>query len=92
SGGAGNDRLSGGSGRDRLSGGPGNDRLTGSTGDDRLTGGSGRNSYSGGPGKDTINARNHRGGEKVDCGSGRDRATVDRGDRVRKNCEVVIRR
>ena len=91
SGEAGNDRLSGASGNDSLSGGAGNDTLSGSSGNDKLSGGSGKNRYSGGSGNDTIKARNRRGRETVDCGPGRDRATVDRGDRV-KRCERVSRR
>jgi Ca2+-binding RTX toxin-like protein len=89
SGGAGNDNLNGLSGNDSLSGGTGNDRLTGSTGNDKLTGGAGKNRYSAGSGNDVVNARNRR-TEVVDCGSGRDRATVDRRDRV-KRCERVKR-
>jgi Ca2+-binding RTX toxin-like protein len=90
SGGAGNDTLNGLSGNDSLSGGTGNDRLAGSTGNDKLTGGAGTNSYSGGPGNDTINARNGR-AEGIDCGSGRDKVTADRRDRVKRNCERVSR-
>lgn len=89
-GGSSPDRLSGGASHDRLSGGSGNDRLTGSTGNDRLTGGSGRNSYSAGSGRDRVNARNRR-RERINCGSGRDTAVVDRADRVR-GCERVRRR
>jgi Ca2+-binding RTX toxin-like protein len=89
SGGASNDTLNGLSGNDSLSGGTGNDKLFGSTGNDKLSGGSGKNTYSAGPGNDTINARNRR-VEKIDCGSGRDKATVDRRDRV-KRCERVRR-
>jgi hypothetical protein len=90
SGGAGKDTLNGLSGNDSLTGGAGNDKLGGSTGNDKLNGGAGRNSYNGGPGNDTINAVN-RVAETIDCGSGRDRATVDRKDRV-KRCERVVRR
>jgi hypothetical protein len=91
SGGSGNDRLFGSSDKDRLSGGAGNDRLSGGSGNDVLGGGSGRNAYEGGAGNDTINAHNRR-RETVDCGKGsRDRATVDRSDRVR-HCERVVRR
>jgi CSLREA domain-containing protein len=89
-GGAGNDVLSGGPGNDRLTGGTGNDRLSGSTGDDKLTGGRGRDTLKGGTGNDTLNAADHR-KDIVDCGKGRDRATVDRLDRV-KNCEKVKRK
>lgn len=95
---AGNDRirgrrdhdcLIGGSGNDRLSGERGNDRLTGGRGRDVLLGGPGRNAYDAGPGNDYVNARNRR-RELVRCGRGRDRARVDRRDRVR-SCERVSR-
>jgi Ca2+-binding RTX toxin-like protein len=89
SGGAGNDSQNGGSGNDRLSGGSGNDTLNGSTGNDRISGSSGKNRYSGGSGNDSINARNRR-TETIDCGTGRDTATVDRRDKVRR-CERVRR-
>ena len=85
----GNDCVWGGTGADRIEGGPGADRLHGSTGADRITGNSGRDSIWGGFGSDVIYARD---GERdtIDCGPGRDRAVVDRGDRVR-NCEHVLR-
>ena len=83
------DCLIGGSGKDRLLGGLGYDRLTGGTGADTLVGGSGVNRYDAGAGNDVVKARNGR-AELVSCGSGRDRAWVDRGDRVR-NCERVQR-
>ena len=87
---SGNDRLYGAGGNDSLRGGPGNDRLYGGGGNDTLNGGRGRNSYSGGPGNDTIRARNAK-KETVNCGRGRrDRASVDRKDRVR-GCERVKR-
>ena len=48
------------------------------------------NRYNGGTGNDTINALNGK-RETVDCGPGRkDRATVDKRDRV-KSCERVKR-
>lgn len=83
------DCLVGGSGRDRLVGGPGYDRLTGGRGADTLVGGSGVNRYDAGAGNDVVNARNGR-AELVSCGSGRDRARIDKGDKVR-NCERVKR-
>ena len=98
SGGPGNDRLDGGSGADRLGGGPGydrlkggrgNDRLDGGTHDDRIIGGPGRDAFMGGEGNDRINARDRR-RERIDCGPGRDRAKVDRKDRVVR-CERVLR-
>lgn len=89
----GNDRGSGGGGRDRLGGGSGNDSLAGGSGGDRLTAGGGRNRLSGGSGNDRLNTRNRRRGDSANCGESRrdrDRATVDRGDRVR-GCERVRR-
>ena len=83
------DCIIGGSGRDRLLGGPGHDRLTGGAGADRLAGGSGVNRYDAGAGNDVVSAANGR-AELVSCGSGRDRARVDRSDRVR-GCERVSR-
>jgi len=84
---SGDDRLYGGPDGDRLSGGPGNDLLSGGPGNDKLSGGSGRNTYRGGPGKDSILARNGK-RETVDCGGGRDSATVDGFDTL-KSCETV---
>jgi Ca2+-binding RTX toxin-like protein len=90
-GGKGNDRLFGGAGNDTLKGEAGKDALDGGAGNDKLTGGPDKNSPKGGAGNDTINAVNGK-KETVDCGSGkRDRATVDRADKV-KGCEKVTRR
>ena len=86
---AGHDCLMGAQGADRLEGGPGDDRLTGGRGGDVLIGGPGLNAYDAGPGRDRVDARNGR-REIVDCGRGRDRARVDRRDRVRR-CERVLR-
>ena len=83
------DCLIGGSGNDRLYGERGNDRLTGGRGRDVLVGGRGRNAYDAGPREGLVNARNGK-RELVRCGRGRDRARVDRRDRVR-SCERVSR-
>ncbi len=88
--GDGNDTLSGGPGNDTLSGGGGNDTLSGDSGNDTLVGGAGTNRYAAGPGADVVNARNGR-RETVDCGAGRDRATLDSRD-IAKGCERVTRR
>jgi hypothetical protein len=86
------DRLFGRGGNDVLTGGAGNDHLDGGAGNDRISCGRGpRDRAFGGTGNDTITCRDGRRGAVVDCGPGRDRAIVDRGDRVRR-CEVVIRR
>jgi hypothetical protein len=86
----GNDTLYGAGGNDKLNGGKGNDKLFGGKGNDKLTGGPGVNRYDGGAGNDTLNARNHK-KETVSCGAGkRDKATVDKRDKV-KGCEKVRR-
>jgi hypothetical protein len=87
-GGAGNDKLTGGTGNDKLSGGSGEDRLSGEAGNDRLSGGSGKNTFYGGSGKDTISARNGE-QDRIDCGTGKDKVTADRVDRVKQNCERI---
>lgn len=87
--GGGHDCLLGDEGNDVLRGQLGNDRLTGGAGGDVLVGGPGVNAYDAGPGPDFIDARNGK-RELVRCGSGRDRARVDRRDRVR-DCERVSR-
>jgi Ca2+-binding RTX toxin-like protein len=84
----GHDCLVGGPGVDRLSGGDGDDRLVGGRGRDTLVGGPGGNAYDAGVGNDVVRARNGR-RELVVCGPGRDRAYVDRRDRVR-GCELSL--
>jgi hypothetical protein len=87
----GNDRLTGFAGNDRLDGGKGNDRLDGGAGNDTLVGGAGADTLLGGSGNDTVSARDGV-VDRIDCGSGRDRVTVDRKDRVSRNCESVRRK
>jgi Ca2+-binding RTX toxin-like protein len=86
------DVLRGGAGDDRLAGGAGADVLSGGAGNDRIVGGSGKDRLSGGAGDDVLDARDHHGGDVVRCGSGRDIALVDRGDRVSRDCESIRRR
>jgi serine protease AprX len=85
-----NDTLNGRGGPDVLNGGKGNDTIDGGTGNDRITGGPGRDTIKAGTGNDVVNARD-RERDVVDCGPGRDTATVDKIDVVR-NCELVRRR
>ncbi len=89
---SGKDMLAGGSGKDRLNGGSGADRLFGERGNDRLVAGdSGGSRLDGGVGNDRLDAVNGR-RDTVRCGSGFDRAVVDkRLDRVSR-CERVTRR
>jgi hypothetical protein len=87
-GGSGNDTIAGGSGKDRLGGDAGNDRLSGGSGNDTIAGGAGKNRLSGGPGNDVLRARNRK-RDTVSCGAGRrDRARIDRFDRV-SGCERI---
>jgi RTX calcium-binding nonapeptide repeat (4 copies) len=88
-GGGGHDCVLGDKGGDLLRGQSGDDRLTGGPGADTLVGGPGINAYDAGPGRDFVDARNGK-RELVRCGSGRDRARIDRRDRVR-DCERAIR-
>jgi hypothetical protein len=90
-GGSGNDRIRGGRGRDRLYGGAGNDRLYGQSGRDRLVAGPGRDRLYGNAGNDSISSRDTRQLDRISGGKGRDRAKVDRADRVR-SVERVFRR
>lgn len=87
---AGADCLYGGTGSDRLEGGTGNDDLNGGSGNDVLRGDKGTDGFRGNAGNDRIIATDGR-RERIDCGKGRDTATVDRRDRVR-GCERVRRR
>jgi hypothetical protein len=89
-GGLGNDLLDGGVGLDKLLGGAGRDTLSGGSGNDILDGGPGVDLFRAGPGNDSLKARDGK-REIVDCGAGRDTATVDRVDVVR-GCEKVSRR
>jgi Ca2+-binding RTX toxin-like protein len=106
-GGSGNDTLTGDTGSNRLFGEGGHDlldgrarddELDGGVGNDRLIGGAGPDMLEGGAGADRLQAREDRSAgeqpkkDRVDCGTGRrDRATVNRRDRVTR-CERVTRR
>ena len=86
-GGDGVDLVKGNDGNDVLRGNGGDDRLVGGTGDDSLDGGAGENTYSGQSGDDNIISRNGV-TERVNCGRGQDRATVDAED-TPVGCERV---
>jgi len=90
-GGSGNDRLYGEEGRDRILGNSGNDMIAGGSGPDLLGAGTGRNRLYGEGGNDSLTSVNRSTRDLVDCGPGRDRAVVDRGDRTR-GCETVTRK
>jgi metallophosphoesterase (TIGR03767 family) len=85
------DRLRGRGGRDRLVGRGGRDCLAGGAGKDKLVAGDDKDRLSGGSGDDKLKARDGK-RDTLRCGGGdRDRAVVDRKDRVR-GCERVKRR
>jgi hypothetical protein len=81
-GGPGNDRIRGGAGRDRLYGGSGHDRVSGQSGRDLLVGNTGRDRLYGNRGNDTFFSRDTRQLDRIWGGKGRDRAKIDRADRV----------
>jgi hypothetical protein len=81
------DRIKGKGGNDNIRGKAGDDCLSGGTENDRLNGGSGEDLLKGGAGDDTINAKDGE-PDRVRCGFGDDRATVDSVDTVH-DCETV---
>jgi hypothetical protein len=83
------DVLNGLGGNDTLLGRGGADVVRGGAGNDTLVGGPGRDTLLGGPGNDVLQARDGV-RDVVDCGAGKDVATVDRVDRV-IGCETVRR-
>jgi len=94
----GNDRISGRGGNDLILAGKGNDRATGGSGNDELHGNSGRDRLYGNTGRDRFVDRGgakvtvaRRNSDIVNGGRGRDRASVNKGDRVR-SVERVSRR
>lgn len=76
-GGASADRLDAGRNNDRVNGGSANDRLVGGAGNDRLNGAKGGDLVKAGSGRDLISARDRR-RDRIDGGSGKDSAAVDR--------------
>jgi hypothetical protein len=84
------DVLRGSARSDKLYGKGGHDRLFGLDGNDLLVGGPGRDFLEGAAGHDRLLARDDE-RDLVRCGSGNDRAVVDRKDRVVANCESVDR-
>jgi hemolysin type calcium-binding protein len=86
-GGAGRDRLTGGRGEDTLTGGAGRDVLDGGAGDDRLTDTAGATVVRTGAGHDTVDVRDGRGDDRVDCPPSSDAVVyADAGDRVAATC------
>jgi hypothetical protein len=82
------DALTGGAAGDVMIGFAADDRMRGEGGHDCLVGGAGADRMTGGDGADVVRARNGT-PESVRCGAGRDRAYVDRRDRVR-GCELSL--
>lgn len=82
------DRLAGFGGEDGIWGLEGDDGLSGGVGGDELYGGPGRDVLYGGAGDDFLEAKDG-GRDYVDCGTGRDAASVDPEDLVSRSCEMV---
>lgn len=76
--------------RDRLDGGSGRDTLNGSEGANRLSGGPGPDIVFGEGGNDRIRDRDGR-IDRIQCGRGRDRASLDGFDFFADRCERVRR-
>ncbi|MGI8749097.1 MAG: calcium-binding protein, partial [Thermoleophilaceae bacterium] len=76
---------------DRLSGGAGDDRLIGSAGPNLIDGGRGSDRVVALGGNDRIAGRD-RSTDDIGCGSGRDRASMDSFDFVRRGCERLSRK
>jgi RTX calcium-binding nonapeptide repeat (4 copies)/WD40-like Beta Propeller Repeat len=87
-GGPGADTLDGDAEADAIFGGAGDDVLRGDSYHDRLDGGRGHDRLIGGAGVDLLMAADGA-RDVLECGRGRDRATVDRFDRVKRDCERV---
>lgn len=87
-GGPGADMIRSGSASDFFTGGRGDDVITGGGGADEIWAGSGRDVLFGGRGGDFI-VSHGRERDQVSCGAGRDRALVDRRDRLR-SCELIL--
>ncbi len=96
-GGRGDDELSGAAQDDRLAGFGGEDGIWGLEGDDGLSGGAGGDELYGGPGQDVLYGgagddfleAKDGGRDYVDCGTGRDAASVDPEDLVSRDCETI---
>lgn len=85
------DRIVGTPFADVLRGGAGADTILGRSGDDIILGGSGVDRIEGDDGNDQIAIRDGV-RDVVSCGRGRDSVVADRGDRVGRDCERVVRR
>ena len=84
---SGSDRMIGTDRADRLYGEAGDDQINGMGGNDELYGGRGADTVNGGAGNDQITATDGV-VDTISCGAGRDTVTVDRTDRVNRNCET----
>ncbi len=81
--------IFGSDGPDKLTGGPAANTIDGGAGDDRLTGGAGEDALFAGEGEDVVEARDGS-VDRIDCGPGRDVATVDSNDTT-NGCERLLR-
>jgi hypothetical protein len=85
------DRLTGTPGPDVIDGRGAADQISGIGGADYLKGGAGRDTLLGGPGDDRIALHLDGEPDTVRCGNGSDVVNVELGDKVAKDCELVVR-
>ncbi len=81
--------IFGADGPDKLTGSAKANTIDAGAGDDRVTGGSGKDAIFAGDGDDVVEARDGI-VDRIDCGTGKDVATVDSND-VSKGCERLLR-
>lgn len=81
--------INGMAGNDTLDGGPGNDTVHGGDGNDKVVGGLGKDKVYGDTGADTLDGNDHKPGDVVDGGAGKDTCIYNKGDVV-KNCEKKV--
>ncbi|MCW2923077.1 MAG: putative internalin, partial [Thermoleophilia bacterium] len=81
--------INGMGGNDTLDGGAGNDTVRGGTGNDKVVGGAGKDKLYGDAGTDTLDGNDHKAGDLIDGGAGKDTCIYNKGD-VIKNCEKKV--
>ena len=84
----GKDKVRGGTGNDKVDGGDGNDQVQSQGGKDKIKGGTGEDNIRAGGGNDKVKAADGF-KDKVKCGLGNDKATVDKIDVVASDCNKV---
>jgi Ca2+-binding RTX toxin-like protein len=87
----GDDEIHGLGGTDTIVGGDGNDVIYGEPGGDEIGDGKGQDVLYGGPGNDFMSAFEDKQRDKLYCGEGKDRYSVDKLDYVDSSCEKKVK-